>query len=146
MLLVAPGAVIWLVCHQLSEIITPIKPSLSSPETAAKARSLSRFKDSLKAVPGFKLAAENENMALYLKEKTAEVAVYDKATGNTVYSNPPAADKDPVAKASNLENLKSQFILSYLDGNAKEGTPWTPTPSRFRPARSPLNPLKTASA
>ena len=123
-LILALGAVIgWYVLHFRN--YDAYKAIPLQPAAYTEGKVFEPLQDSLKAVPGFQLAAENENMALYLKEKTAEVAVYDKATGNTVYSNPPAADKDPVAKASNLENLKSQFILSYLDGNAKEGTPWS---------------------
>ncbi len=83
------------------------------------------LEDHLKAVPGFALAAENDRVALYVKKESAEVAVFDKRTGNVVYSNPQDADKDPVARATNLENLKSQFIISYLDVNAKEGTAWS---------------------
>lgn len=82
------------------------------------------LKDEYKAVKGFVPAAENGTAVLYLNQKTAEVALYNKESGITVYSNPQDADKDPVARAGNLENLKSQFILSYLDGNAKEGTAW----------------------
>lgn len=96
-----------------------------SPKPYAEGGAFVKLKDDLKAVPGFSLAAENERMALYIKESTAEVAVYDKLSGQTVYSNPQDGDKDPVAKASNMDNLKSQFILSYLDGNAKEGTAWS---------------------
>ena len=96
-----------------------------SPRAYVEGSDFVKLQDDLKAVPGFSLAAENEAMALYIKESTAEVAVYDKQSGKTVYSNPQDGDKDPVAKATNLENLKSQFILSYLDGNAKEGTAWS---------------------
>ena len=72
--------------------------------------------DTLKAVPGYSLAAQNGNMALYVKTDTAEVAVYDKRNGETVYSNPPDASKDTVAKTDiHKHYLKSQFILSYLD-------------------------------
>ncbi len=97
-----------------------IQPPVSYDEGSA----FTPLKDELKAVKGFVPAAENEKMILYFNQKTAEVALYDKESGITVYSNPQDADKDPVARAGNLENLKSQFILSYLDGNAKEGTAW----------------------
>ncbi len=77
-------------------------------------------------VPGFKLAAENDTMALLFREDTAEVAVLDKRSGRVTYSNPQDAASDPVARSGiNQENLKSQFILTYLDANAKEGTPWS---------------------
>ena len=89
------------------------------PRPYAEGSEFVPLKDELKAVPGFALAAENDDLALYIRESTAEIALYHKESGKTVYSNPQEADKDPVAKATNLENLKSQFILSYLDGNAK---------------------------
>ena len=95
------------------------------PRPYAEGSEFVPLKDELKAVPGFALAAENDDLALYIRESTAEIALYHKGSGKTVYSNPQEADKDPVAKATNLENLKSQFILSYLDGNAKEGTAWS---------------------
>ncbi len=96
-----------------------------SPQTITEGGDFANLKDDLKAVPGFSLAAENDRVALYVKTDTAEVAVYDKENGIAVYSNPQDTDKDPVARATNLENLKSQFILSYLDANAKEGTAWS---------------------
>lgn len=77
------------------------------------------------ALAGFSLGAENASMRLYLNPDTAEVAVLNRQTGEIAYSNPPDADQDPVARATNLEYLKSQFILSYLDANAKEGTAWS---------------------
>lgn len=95
------------------------------PENYAEGAAFEALKDENRYVPGFSLAAENERVALYVKLETAETAVYDKRNGCTVYSNPQDADQDPVARATNLENLKSQFILSYLDANAKEGTAWS---------------------
>ena len=122
--ILALGAVIcWYVLHFRNYDGYKAKLAASQPYT--EGGEFAPLPDSLKAVPGFALAAENDALALYLKESTAEVALYDKASGKTVYSNPQDADKDPVAKATNLENLKSQFILSYLDGNAKEGTAWS---------------------
>ncbi len=82
-------------------------------------------KDELKAVSGYDLAAQNEAMALYVKPATGEIAVCDRRTGGVFYSNPPEADKDKIAGASNKENLKSQFVLTWLDVNSKEGTPWS---------------------
>ena len=95
------------------------------PSAYTEGAAFQALPDENKYVPGFSLAAENERVALYVKLETAETAVYDKRNGCTVYSNPQDADQDPVARATNLENLKSQFILSYLDANAKEGTAWS---------------------
>ncbi len=122
--ILALGAVIgWYVIHFRN--YDAYKTIPVSPRPYAEGSEFVPLKDELKAVPGFSLAAENENLALYIKQSTAEVALYEKASGRILYSNPPEADRDPVAKATNLENLKSQFILSYLDGNAKEGTAWS---------------------
>ena len=113
----------WYIVHYRSYNV--YRTLTQNPQTITEGTDFAKLKDDLKAVPGFSLAAENDRVALYVKTDTAEVAVYDKEDGYTVYSNPQDADKDPVARATNLENLKSQFILSYLDANAKEGTAWS---------------------
>lgn len=123
LVLAAAGALWWYISSysQYSEwkgLVTPVSPLES-------AEAFEPLKDELQAVPGFSLAAENDRVALYVKTDTAEVAVYDKANEVTVYSNPQDADQDAIARATNLENLKSQFILNYLDSNAKEGTAWS---------------------
>ena len=117
------GVIGWYVIHFRN--YDGYKSIPEAPRTLAEGSEFTPLKDELKAVAGFSLAAENENLALYIKESTAEIAVYDKQSGRTVYSNPQERDQDPVAKATNLDNLKSQFILSYLDSNAKEGTAWS---------------------
>ncbi len=122
-ILAAGAVIVWYVIHFRN--YNAYKAIPLSPRPYAEGNEFEPLKDGLKAVPGFALAAENDAMALYLKQSTAEVALFDKASGKIVYSNPQDADKDPVAKATNLENLKSQFILSYLDANAKEGTAWS---------------------
>ena len=122
-LLIAAGILLWHVIHFRN--FNAYRELVGTPGPYSPGSAFTALKDETGAVPGFELVAQNERMALYLKESTAEVAVYDKQNGTTVYSNPQDADHDPVAKATNLENLKSQFILSYLDGNAKEGTAWS---------------------
>lgn len=122
--LVAAAAVIWwFVANYRGYNV--YRSMVKAPETMAAGTEFTALKDELKAVPGFKLAAENDRAALYVKTETAEVALYDKESGVTLYSNPQDAEKDPIAKATNQERLKSQFILSYLDSNAKEGTAWS---------------------
>lgn len=64
-------------------------------------------------VPGMSMVSESAYLKLYTNTKTAEVAVYDKRSGNITYSNPPGADDDPVATALNKSYLKSQLIVEY---------------------------------
>ncbi len=69
-------------------------------------------------VPGFKLVAENEYLKLYTDTDTCNVAVYDKRNGSVSYTNPLNADEDTVAKKTNKNFLKSQFILSFYNSTA----------------------------
>jgi len=99
---------------------------IRAAEEPEEAQAFTFPKDPENRVPGFSPAAENDRFALYVRKDTAEIAVADLRTGRTVYSNPQDASSDPVARSGlNQENLKSQFILNYLDANAKEGTPWS---------------------
>ena len=99
---------------------------ITEPAKLEEGAELSAQKDAENRVPGFEIVAENEQIALFLKRDTAEIALLDKRNGKTVYSNPQDASKDPVARSGlNQENLESQFILSYLDKYAKEGTAWS---------------------
>lgn len=68
------------------------------------------------------LVTENESLKLYTDTKTAVVAVYDKRNGETIYSNPVNADEDTVANKTNMNYLKSQFILQYYNKDVKSGT------------------------
>ena len=79
------------------------------------------LKESAGDVPGFVLVSENETLKLYTKTETAEIAVYDKRNGKITYSNPQDADSDPIANKTNTNYLKSQFILTYFNKNAKTG-------------------------
>lgn len=73
-------------------------------------------------VDGMVLAAENENFKLYTDTATANVAVYDKRNGETVYSNPPDLEDDPIANNTNMNYLKSQFLLDYYNASRTAGT------------------------
>lgn len=72
-------------------------------------------------VSGMDLVAENEYLKLYTNTSTAEVAVYDKRTQAVIYSNPLAADDDPIANDTNKRYLKSQFIINYFNKNRAAG-------------------------
>ena len=53
--------------------------------------------ESTSDVDGMVLAAENNNLKLYINETVGEVAFYDKRNGETFYSNPVNAEEDSIA-------------------------------------------------
>ena len=73
-------------------------------------------------VTGMELAAENDILKLYINTKNAEVAVYDKRTGMTAYSNPVNADSDELASKTNKAYLKSQMIIDFYNTSRKSTT------------------------
>lgn len=78
-------------------------------------------KKSLSANKSYKLAAETDELQLYLNQKTSDVAILDKRTGEVTYAVPPDADDDPVANTSNRNYLKSHIIVNYFNSSRKEG-------------------------
>lgn len=73
-------------------------------------------------IDGMEAAAENEALILYINAKTAETAVYDKRTGQTIYSNPLEAEQDSVASKTNKSYLQSQMIVDFFNSNRKSTT------------------------
>lgn len=73
-------------------------------------------------VDGMALVCENEYLKLYADTETAQVAVFDKRNGETIYSNPVNAEEDTIANKVNLNFLKSQFILYYYNKEVTSGT------------------------
>ena len=73
-------------------------------------------------VSGMVLVCENESLKLYTDTATAGVAVYDKRDGSITYSNPLDPESDSIANTSNINYLKSQFILGYYNADVKAGT------------------------
>jgi hypothetical protein len=80
------------------------------------------LEDTNPAVPGMVLAAENGLLELYVDLKTAEIAVYDTRTGEIIRSNPVGTESDPVANTTNINYLRSQFILDYYNAARTAGT------------------------
>lgn len=66
--------------------------------------------------------AENEFLALYFSEKTTEVAVLKKKTGEIWYSNPPGRAADPVAVGINKTKLGSQLSITFYTPHAHRRT------------------------
>ena len=91
------------------------KQYIQEPAAAAEGTAFTALADDNPAVKGMALVAQNESFKLYANEKTGEIAVHDLRSGRTVYSNPPAADKDKIANKTNKGQLKSQFIVEYFN-------------------------------
>ena len=64
---------------------------------------------------GWTLADESDELKLYVNTNTAEIAVYDKRSGETTYSNP--QEEDTFAQAVNQNLEKSQLVVYYLDNS-----------------------------
>lgn len=98
------------------------KQYITEPAAALEGTALTPLADDAPAVEGFELVAQNDVVKLYAKAETAEVAIHDLRNGQTVYSNPPAADDDDIANKTNKNYLKSQFLLDYYNANLSTGT------------------------
>ena len=98
------------------------KQYITPPAQAAVGTDFAPLADASPAVEGFSLVAENGVLKLYANPETGEVAVHDLRSGETVYSNPPLADKDKVAKKANKGYLKSQVMVDYYNANLSTGS------------------------
>ncbi|SFF28700.1 hypothetical protein SAMN05216378_5796 [Paenibacillus catalpae] len=67
------------------------------------------------AVPGMKLAAETDALAMYFHEETTELAVVDKKSGKVWRTNPEARNEDAKASPVEKELLSSQVTVNYRD-------------------------------
>jgi len=104
------------------QFYTGYKEELTScAYTTGEGAPFEALEDAGAGVPGMALAAENDNFKLYTDTETCEVAVYDKRNGVTVYSNPPDLEDDPIANKTNMNYLKSQFILDYYNASRTAG-------------------------
>lgn len=65
---------------------------------------------------GFEAVAENDYLILYVNMETAEIAVTDKRSGYTWYSNPPDRDSvEKIARGNAKLALGAQFRLTYFE-------------------------------
>ncbi|MFC3341497.1 DUF5696 domain-containing protein [Paenibacillus abyssi] len=92
---------------------------MSTPEPAAgsEAKFLSGS-----AVPGMKLAAETDALAMYFHEETTEIAVVDKKSGKVWRTNPETRNEDMKASPFEKELLSSQVTVNYRDRIGTLGT------------------------
>ncbi|MBP1913442.1 hypothetical protein J2Z23_000374 [Lederbergia galactosidilyticus] len=68
-----------------------------------------------KKLPDMKGIAESDSLRLFVGEETGDVAVMDKSTGKTYYTNPPERTLDKVASGINAEVLSAQLNLDYYN-------------------------------
>lgn len=87
-----------------------------------KGSSFTPLKDSKPEIDGMVLAAENDILKLYTNTKTTEIAIYDKRSGQIIYSNPVGRENDQIANSVNKVALNSQFTVTYYDSNMTEST------------------------
>lgn len=78
--------------------------------------------EELPGAKGYCLVTESDELALYLNEKTTDIAVLDKRNGKVTFAVPQQADDDPVANNTNKNYLKSHVIVSYFNAARTEGT------------------------
>lgn len=82
---------------------------------------LSLEKTKLPGYKDYKLVTQSDELCLYLNQKTSDIAIQDKRTGEITFAVPPQADEDPVANASNRNYLRSHVIVNYFNPSRKEG-------------------------
>ena len=73
-----------------------------SPDTAAS------------DVPGMSLAAESNELRLYVEENTGNIALFDKRNNEIIYAVHPEMQNDSIASDLNRSLLQSQVSLSYF--------------------------------
>ena len=91
-------------------------------EKDAKTGLAVKVDDEMPEAEGMALVAQNSTLKLYANGDTGVVAIHDLRTGETIYSNPPLADKDKVANKTNRGYLKSQLKVDYFNANLTEGS------------------------
>lgn len=90
---------------------------IEQPAAAQEAEEFNELTDGSADIPGMLLASENETFKLYTDPETTVVAIYDKESGMTAYTNPVDIENDPIATGSNLSELRSQLVIEYFDLN-----------------------------
>ena len=90
---------------------------IEPPAVAQEGTEFTALSDSARDIPDMILAAENDQFKLYTNTTTSHVAIYDKESGMTAYSNPVDLEQDELAKGSNRSELQSQIVIDYFDSN-----------------------------
>ena len=120
--LILAAAIIWLAYYLIHYYFyNGYRDDLSS-YTYEEGSEFIPIKESKSDVDGMDLAAENDNLKLYVNTTTGEMAVVDKRNGQVTYSNPAGADEDAIATETNKNYLKSQIIVDYFNETRTQGT------------------------
>lgn len=93
------------------------KDWIESPAVAQEGIEFQALVDNTTDVTGMILAAENDSYKLYTDPITTAIALFDKESGMTAYSNPIDSVNDARATGSNLSELQSQLVIEYFDSN-----------------------------
>lgn len=80
------------------------------------------IKDSDPKVSDMALAAENDNLKLYVDVTNGNIAVYDKRNDETIYSNPVALEEDAIANEANKNYMRSQLVVDFYNAQRLEST------------------------
>ena len=83
--------------------------------TAVEGTEFKALTDQKVDVEGMVLVAENETFKLYTDTASGNLAIYDKKSKETIYSNPKDVDNDVIAKDINISYLKSQIIIEFYN-------------------------------
>ena len=75
-----------------------------APETAA----------AIAAAGGYKLSAENNNLALYVDSSNGYFAVVNKSNNSVWYSVPEDVNEDKITKGVTRTNIRSHLVLQYI--------------------------------
>ncbi|MFC4808581.1 DUF5696 domain-containing protein [Paenibacillus sp. GCM10023250] len=81
----------------------------------AAAGELAYLTDSGSAVPGMKLVARTDALALYMNPDTTEIAVLNRASGKAWHSNPGDIASDAKASPFEKDRLAAQVTVNYRD-------------------------------
>ncbi len=66
-----------------------------------------------KPTEGFEEVLQNDNYILFFNSATADAALTDKKTGQTIYTTPIGKESDVLAAGGNINNLRSQVVVYY---------------------------------
>ena len=69
-----------------------------------------------------RLVAENDSLCLYISEKTAEIALLNKADNRMIWSNPQDGYDTSELEKSTAAEIGSQIVLEYLNSSQVAGT------------------------
>ncbi len=80
----------------------------------------------------FTQVAENEALRLLMDPESFVFAVENKASGGRWYTNPPAREEDPIAKAKMRQQMSSMLLVTYLNarGNTDVSASFTASVSK----------------